>query len=332
MKDIEIFSSEYEVMELPFVAKVKLLLPFYLLLQLLKLIILRLKSRYFVVQFGGYHSLLPALIARFTRGKSCIILGGYDAVSIPEISYGAFANPWMRRAVTGSYKWTDLLLPVHESLIETTSNFGVEKSQNRGVKAYMKNFRTKWITVYNGYDTSGEFKSNGNRLYPKSVITIASGCAEKRRKVLKGVDLVLATAPLLPDFEWVVVGDLLEDLPSNVRSYPTLNSKELSAAMSQCSVVVQASLSEGFPNALCEAMIAGCVPVVSPVAAMPEIIGTWGEVIQEKSPKQLAEAVLKAFKRASENHTKCMKDHIEMNFSFDKRKRELLKALNDLFQ
>jgi glycosyltransferase involved in cell wall biosynthesis len=44
----------------------------------------------------------------------------------------------------------------------------------------------------------------------------------------------------------------------------------------------QLSLSEGMPNALCEAMLCGCIPLVSNVASMPSIIADHGRVLRKR--------------------------------------------------
>ncbi len=330
VKDAAIFSNDYEVIELPFDIKWKPLLPFYLLRQALLLLIYRWQSRIFIVQFGGYHSLLPTLIARCSRAKSAVVIGGYDAVAIPQIGYGAFANRWMKHAVAWSYRLTDRLIPVHDSLIQDTVIYGTSKPELRGIRAYVKNLKTPSTTVFNGYDSNDVFHANDRDEYDKRVITIAAGCAEDRRKILKGVDVFLEAAEISKDFEWIIVGDVLKDVPQNVKCYAALPQTKLAELLRTSSVVVQASLSEGFPNALCEAMMCGCVPVVSPVAAMPEIAGGFGEILKNKSARELSEAVGRAHQMASASHALKMKDHLMRNFSLEKRKLALLKIIADL--
>ena len=41
-------------------------------------------------------------------------------------------------------------------------------------------------------------------------------------------------------------------------------------------------MSEGFPNALCEAMLSGCIPIVSNVGAMPKIVKETGYLLLKK--------------------------------------------------
>lgn len=49
------------------------------------------------------------------------------------------------------------------------------------------------------------------------------------------------------------------------------------AALRETDVFLQISSSEGFPNALLEAMALGCAAIVTPVGAVPEIVGADGE-------------------------------------------------------
>jgi glycosyltransferase involved in cell wall biosynthesis len=57
---------------------------------------------------------------------------------------------------------------------------------------------------------------------------------------------------------------------------------------------MQLSISEGFPNAICEAMLSGCVPIGSDVAAIPEIIGDTGFILKKRNADMLRELVQKA--------------------------------------
>jgi glycosyltransferase involved in cell wall biosynthesis len=61
-------------------------------------------------------------------------------------------------------------------------------------------------------------------------------------------------------------------------------------------VYVQASRHEGFGLSLAEAMLAGCVPVVTDVGALPEVVGDVGVTIAEPSPALIAEGVERALR------------------------------------
>ena len=52
--------------------------------------------------------------------------------------------------------------------------------------------------------------------------------------------------------------------------------------MSAATFYLQLSLSEGFPNALCEAMLCGCIPIVSDVSSMPGIVADKGLVVKHR--------------------------------------------------
>jgi glycosyltransferase involved in cell wall biosynthesis len=51
--------------------------------------------------------------------------------------------------------------------------------------------------------------------------------------------------------------------------------------MSKSEFYIQLSISEGFPNSICEAMLLECIPIGTCVGAMPDIIGDTGIVITE---------------------------------------------------
>jgi len=53
---------------------------------------------------------------------------------------------------------------------------------------------------------------------------------------------------------------------------------------------------EGFPSAPCEAMLCGCVPIVSNVAALPEIAGKTGYVLSRKDLDELEELIYSALR------------------------------------
>jgi glycosyltransferase involved in cell wall biosynthesis len=57
---------------------------------------------------------------------------------------------------------------------------------------------------------------------------------------------------------------------------------------------VQVSRHEGFGLAVAEAMLAGCVPVVMDVTAMPEVVGDAGVLISSQDPQAVADGIATA--------------------------------------
>ena len=67
-----------------------------------------------------------------------------------------------------------------------------------------------------------------------------------------------------------------------------LSDEELEDLYRRASVYVQASRHEGFGLAVAEAMLAGCVPVVMDVTAMPEVVGEAGVLVHSQDPADVA--------------------------------------------
>ena len=76
-----------------------------------------------------------------------------------------------------------------------------------------------------------------------------------------------------------------------------MNSEKPSA---DATVYVQASAHEGFGMSLAEAMLAGCVPVVSEKGAIPEVVGSTGVYVGDLSPRSLAEGIKSGLTRSGE--------------------------------
>jgi glycosyltransferase involved in cell wall biosynthesis len=97
--------------------------------------------------------------------------------------------------------------------------------------------------------------------------------------------------------------------------------KGVYSVMKSCDIVVLASISEGLPNVLMEGMAAGCVPISTPVGAVPELLehGKNGLLFQHGDARALADAIhtlVKNPRRRAELAKRC-RMHIERNYDWD---------------
>lgn len=106
---------------------------------------------------------------------------------------------------------------------------------------------------------------------------------------LKGAYVALGAIQLLleqgiePQLSIMAVPRALRDrivekgLEARVTMLDFLSHEEALEQIAHSDVFLQVSSSEGFPNALLEAMASGCAAIVTPVGAVPEIVGRDGE-------------------------------------------------------
>ena len=87
---------------------------------------------------------------------------------------------------------------------------------------------------------------------------------------------------------------------------------------------------EGFGVAICEAMLCECVPIVSDVNFLPEIIGNSGFVLRKRDKKMLIGLLEEAMSSKIEELSKLSKQRIKQEFSLKKRKEMLISNLKNL--
>jgi glycosyltransferase involved in cell wall biosynthesis len=90
------------------------------------------------------------------------------------------------------------------------------------------------------------------------------------RDVKVDVTLMAVTESLRDEFA-------MAGLDRHVRMLDFLSHDEALATLRRSDVFLQISSSEGFPNTLLEAMALGCAAIVTPVGAVPEVVGADGE-------------------------------------------------------
>jgi glycosyltransferase involved in cell wall biosynthesis len=160
-----------------------------------------------------------------------------------------------------------------------------------------------------------------------SFISVATHTSSPARARVKGYDLIEQLAAKNPEWKFTLVGDSnYKPQSSNIE----VLGKETAASLVQLynthEYYLQLSSSEGFPNALGEAMACGCVPIGSAVGAIPEIIGDTGLLLPRKELDTLQQLIQDWL----DGKTKLTspRARIERYFTYAHRQKLLLRALS----
>jgi glycosyltransferase involved in cell wall biosynthesis len=334
-KDIAFLSETYKVLAPVFNWTGKLIVPFSLFRQLCFLLWQVPRSKAVFVMFGGYWSLLPSLAGRFFRKPVFIIAGGTDCVSFPSLGYGSLRKSMLRRVIKWSYSLCHRILPVDESLVFCEYSYLQKRDYDfQGYRFFFPKLKTEHTVIHNGFNVS-QFEHNPARKESGTFLTIAAA-DDLRRLTIKGIDTILLIAPRFPKCTFRVAGisanlqESLTGVPSNVILMPFLQQSEFREILAESEFCLHLSVSEGFPNALCEAMLGGCIPVVSSVGAMPMIVGDTGFVAESSGLEYLCGKLTAILKTPSDLKLKmasAARSRVAEHFTIEKRKQAFLSLL-----
>lgn len=330
--DSAIFSAVAPCSQFAFDIRRKWLTPFVLIHQLFFLIKGIFSTKLYICQFAGYHSFLPVLIAKITGKKSLIISGGTDCVSFPGIGYGNFNKRILGWFTKMSFRMADHLSPKHETLLQHHYTYDAAEPPQQGILAFVPDLKKPATVIHNGYDAE-KWKPSSPKT-PLSFITLCGGWQFSFQEQLKGIDLILEAAREFPQCQFTIAGvpnwKKFENLPANITILPPISNALLAATFSRYEYYLQLSMAEGFPNALCEAMLCECIPVVSGVFSMPEIAGDSGYVLMKRDSKMLADLIHQIISNPDPSKSAKARNRIAENYSLEKRKTALINLIRSL--
>jgi len=313
--DFEILSEKHEVVKYQF-KPVKGLLKTALQMfrQLFYLLFNIWKFDSVFIWFADYHSFLPVLIAKLLQKKSLLVIGGYDVARMPEYGYGSFHGKLRGFCTLFSMK-------------NSTINLAVSRYVERKVRWIARKANTQLI--YNCVNIA----ENSNIKVVKENLVITVGLIDSERTFyIKGIDTFTEVAKLLPELKFMVIGmsknlpdRLLKNLSENVEIIERVNHSELETYYKKAKVYCQFSRTESFGVAIVEAINFGCIPVVTNVGGMPELIGEKGK-IAKRNPYLISELLTKiVFNFTISEMDKDFKNGI---FSVKTREKKIISLLN----
>ena len=255
--------------------------------------------------------------ARMIRRKSVVLVGGFDVVKMPDISYGNLLRPRPAARTKYAISRAHRVVAVSDSL-----RSDAEKLTGR----------TDIKVIYPGFDSEA-FRPLGE----KKRVALTVGGVNRSNMSRKGIETFIKSASLLPEIPFRLVGGIdfglqneLERIcPSNLTLVGRVDQQTLLREMQNSSVYVQVSAHEGFGCSLAEAMLCCNVPVVTKAGAVQEVVGDTGIYVPFRDPQATAAAIETAF--GLENGGAARRRIIDL-FPLEKRERELVAVFHEILE
>ncbi len=326
------FSSAYEVKIFDLKSTIKSTIPFRFILQFLFLLKNIWSADIMISRFVGYQTILPILFSKLTGKPVVCIMGGLECIKFPSVKTGSYIKPFFGSVTKWCLKNATHLCPVHDSLILTDYTYQDDDYPKQGYKYFVPDCMTPVTVIRNGYDASKWQPANYK--IPNTFITVAHGIDEDHLYRLKGIDLIMEIASSFPQCSFTVVGGkkekLIQNAPSNIHFVGEVANDKLHDLLGSQEYYLQLSIIEGFPNALCEAMLCGCIPIGSNVGAIPEIINDEKLVLKRKDTQQLKPIIDFALTLDKKAAAVSARERIKNNYPIERRAGSFLELFAGL--
>ncbi len=268
--------------------------------------------------FAHWHTFWPVTLAWIARKPSVLVIGGFDTANMPEIGYG-LQQGGIRRLIS---RWT-----MKRATRLITNSFSSRREIERNV-----GIPPERVTVlHHGVPDPFGALPDGER--QRMALTV--GVVDRPNLLRKGLEPFVRAAAEAPDVRFVLAGKWADDAADELRAIAGDNveltgwlpDETLEDLYRNASVYVQASAHEGFGVTVAEAMLAGCVPVVTNSGALPEVVGELGLIVGAE-PAELAAAITRALDASHESRSSC-RQRVLSEFPFEMRRGGILRVAGE---
>ena len=271
--------------------------------------------------FASWHTFFPITLAWLLRKPSVMVIGGFDVANMPDIGYGHQQGGLRKQASRWIFRRAGRLVTNSEySLCEIERNTPIPRSE---------------VTViHHGVpDRFGALPAE-----PRERVALTVGAVDRSTLVQKGQLAFAQASRELPDVRFVLAGRWLDEAVEELRAVAGTNleltgwlsDEELLDNYRRAAVYVQASRHEGFGLAVAEAMLAGCVPVVMNVTAMPEVVGDAGVLLESQRPDDVASGIRRALELGPDAAA-AARERILTSFPMERRREGILRVVEEAF-
>lgn len=263
------------------------------------------------IWFASYHGLKSVKLAKKYDKKVITVAGGYDTANVK--GYGLPTRLYT--------KWIPKYILGRSDCILTFSH-----SSKRDIEKVVKG---KDIMVSYGIDTK-KFYPKGKK--QRSILTVAN--LDQVSWNRKGIPMMMEIAKRKTDIYFTVAGryDIslkkeIDNSPDNMLFTGYVSEKKLLEQYQKAKIYIQLSSHEGLCSALGEAMLCGCIPVVTDCGSLPEVVGNTGIIVRYGNIDDYVRGIEQAMDM--ENNEK-PREKIEKNYSLKQREKTLVSLIKDI--
>jgi glycosyltransferase involved in cell wall biosynthesis len=269
--------------------------------------------------FATIYALPLVILARILGKRTVTVVGGYEAANEPEIGYGSARSPFLRRLV----RW----IPVLSDQV-----LAVSRASEREILRNLAIAPNKVRLLYHGFeDIPVEGRTSRNPM----VVNVGHVSDETWKK--KGIYDLILTAEQMPEVQFMHIGSLRinvtaklgRPLPPNLTFVGQVPFEQLGRYLSGAKVYVQLSRHESFGCSVAEAMLFRCIPVVSNAAALPEVVGDCGIIIESRETSDVVAAIRRALAMPDTEGVRA-RQRILTHFPYERRRDGLLQIIDEL--
>lgn len=291
-----------------------------------------------VTWFGDYHAAVMTFIGTLFNVKVIIFVGGQETICYPELKKGVFRTKFRASVVRYALKNASLIIPNHKSLIYHENYYYDSNGKKDGIKYYIPEIKTRIEIIPNGINTEKFFRDSNIPKDDHMILTVGT-MTSIYDFFNKGFDLFFEMAKKNNDLNFVLIGIKKQFFNWVEINYKPSQIKNLLLIPSFCpypilfeyynkaKVFVQASITEGMPNTINEAMLCECIPVGSNVNGIPDAMGGVGVILKTRTVNELEKAVYKAL---SMNSGSAARQHVLENYTYILREERLIKLLDEI--